>query len=57
MAFSAERFLESIEINKNYPILLLHLINKEEAHYTIRVAGAITFKNYTRRNWPIVSKT
>ncbi|XP_014286249.1 exportin-2 [Halyomorpha halys] len=49
----AERFLESIEINKNYPILLLHLINKEEVHFTIRVAGAITFKNYTRRNWPI----
>lgn len=47
----AEKFLESIETNLNYPVLLLHLIDKQEEELTIRVAGAITFKNYVKRNW------
>ncbi|XP_015180909.1 PREDICTED: exportin-2 [Polistes dominula] len=49
----AEKFLESIEINQNYPLLLLHLIDKSEMDITIRVAGAVAFKNYIKRNWKI----
>ncbi|KAL1115301.1 hypothetical protein AAG570_007332 [Ranatra chinensis] len=47
----SEKFLESVEGNKNYPVLLLHLVNKAEIDLTIRVAGAVTFKNYVKRNW------
>uniref|UniRef100_A0A0A9WHR6 Exportin-2 n=1 Tax=Lygus hesperus TaxID=30085 RepID=A0A0A9WHR6_LYGHE len=49
----SEKFLESVEANKNYPILLLNLINLPNADPTIKVAGAITFKNYVKRNWPM----
>ncbi|XP_055703907.1 exportin-2 [Phlebotomus papatasi] len=47
----AEQFLEGVEGNQNYPILLLHLIDKEDLDMTIRVAGSVTFKNYVKRNW------
>jgi len=49
----AEEFLESIEGNQNYPILLLTLINKQDVQPNIKVAGAITFKNYVKRNWKV----
>ncbi|CAG9570956.1 unnamed protein product [Danaus chrysippus] len=49
----AEKFLEGVEVNQNYAILLLHLIDKETADPTIRVAAAVTFKNYIKRNWPV----
>ncbi|XP_015789619.1 exportin-2 [Tetranychus urticae] len=47
----AEKYLESIESNANYPILLLTLIDKKEIDLVTRVAGAITFKNFVKRNW------
>lgn len=50
----AERFLESVEVNQNYPILLLNLIDKAGVDDTIRVSGAIAFKNYVKRNWELV---
>ncbi|XP_049879838.1 exportin-2 [Pectinophora gossypiella] len=49
----AEKFLESVEINQNYAILLLHLIDKDAVDMNIRVAAAIAFKNYIKRNWPV----
>ncbi|OWR48872.1 exportin-2 [Danaus plexippus] len=49
----AEKFLEGVEVNQNYAILLLHLIDKDTADPTIRVAAAVTFKNYIKRNWPV----
>ncbi|KAF9416074.1 hypothetical protein HW555_006486 [Spodoptera exigua] len=49
----AEKFLESVEVNQNYAILVLHLIDKESVDLTIRVAAAIAFKNFIKRNWPI----
>lgn len=49
----AEKFLESVEVNQNYAILILHLIDKETVDLTIRVAAAIAFKNYIKRNWPV----
>lgn len=51
LLFPAENFLQSIEHNLNFPVLLLALIDKPEQDLTIRVAGAITFKNYIKRNW------
>ncbi|XP_015114350.1 exportin-2 [Diachasma alloeum] len=49
----AEKFLESIEGNQNYPALLLHLVEKQHIDLTIRIAGAVAFKNYIKRNWKI----
>lgn len=47
----AEKLLESTEVRRNYAVLLLHLIDKQEIDMTIRIAGAIAFKNYIKRNW------
>lgn len=52
--FAAEKFLEGVEVNQNYPLLLLNLVHKPEADMTIRVAGAVAFKNYIKRNWFVV---
>uniref|UniRef100_A0A8C2DYI6 Exportin-2 n=1 Tax=Cyprinus carpio TaxID=7962 RepID=A0A8C2DYI6_CYPCA len=49
----AEKFLESVEGNQNYPILLLTLLEKSQDE-VIRVCAAVTFKNYIKRNWRIV---
>lgn len=49
--FLAEKFLESVEGNQNYAILLLNLVGKEDVDITIRVAGSIAFKNFVKRNW------
>ncbi|CAH2986728.1 unnamed protein product [Chilo suppressalis] len=49
----AEKFLEGVEVNQNYPVLLLHLIDKDGVDMTIRVAAAIAFKNYIKRNWAV----
>lgn len=57
MYISAEKFLESVEINQNYPLLLLHLVDRSEADITIRIAGAVAFKNYIKRNWKVVGFT
>ncbi|KAG5308621.1 XPO2 protein, partial [Pseudoatta argentina] len=53
----AEKFLESVEINQNFPLLLLHLVDKSEINITIRVAGAVAFKNYVKRNWKVEEDT
>ncbi|XP_067006504.1 exportin-2 [Anabrus simplex] len=49
----AEKFLESVEVNRNYPLLLLHLVDKQTVDMTIRMAGAVAFKNYIKRNWKV----
>jgi len=49
----AEEFLKSVEVNQNYPILLLSLINKQDAELNIKIAASITFKNYVKRNWKV----
>uniref|UniRef100_A0A673L980 Exportin-2 n=1 Tax=Sinocyclocheilus rhinocerous TaxID=307959 RepID=A0A673L980_9TELE len=49
----AEKFLESVEGNQNYPILLLTVLEKSQDE-VIRVCAAVTFKNYIKRNWRIV---
>lgn len=50
----AEKFLESVEGNQNYPILLLTVLEKSQED-VIRVCSAVTFKNYIKRNWRVVS--
>ncbi|OQR80334.1 exportin-2-like [Tropilaelaps mercedesae] len=54
---TAETFLESVEANKNYPILLLSVVDKAEFEDVARLAGAITFKNYVKRNWTVPDDT
>ena len=54
-AFTAEKFLESVEGNQNYPVLLLHIMDKAEAEPHIRVSAVVVFKNYIKRNWRVVS--
>lgn len=54
MTISAEKFLEGVEVNQNFPLLVLHLVSKSEVDMTVRVAGAIVFKNYIKRNWKVV---
>uniref|UniRef100_A0A671T169 Exportin-2 n=1 Tax=Sinocyclocheilus anshuiensis TaxID=1608454 RepID=A0A671T169_9TELE len=49
----AEKFLESVEGNQNYPILLLTVLEKSQDE-VIRVCAAVTFKNYIKRNWRVV---
>lgn len=50
----AEKFLETVEVNQNYPMLLLTLMDKDDAPLHIRVSCAITFKNYVKRNWRVI---
>ncbi|KAI5719445.1 hypothetical protein M8J76_010245 [Diaphorina citri] len=50
----AENFLESVETNQNYPLLILTLVERADVDMTIRIAGAVAFKNYVKRNWPLV---
>ncbi|ESP05357.1 hypothetical protein LOTGIDRAFT_205558 [Lottia gigantea] len=52
----AEKFLESVETNQNYSLLLLHLMDKGEVDIHIRVSAAITFKNFIKRNWRVVEE-
>lgn len=54
---SAEKYLESIESNKNFALLLLMLLNDTQAPMHIRTSAAINFKNFVKRNWRVVSCT
>lgn len=45
----------SIECNKNFPLLLLHIIRATSNVELVKKIGAVAFKNYIKRNWPIVS--
>ena len=37
----AEEFLQSVEVNQNYPVLLLHLLQSEGIEPNIKVRGRI----------------
>ena len=37
----AEEFLQSVEVNQNYPVLLLHLLQSEGIEPNIKVCGNI----------------
>lgn len=48
---NAEKSLQSVEGNRNYPVLLLKLMEQPDVGAHVRVSAAITFKNYVKRNW------
>lgn len=49
----AEQFLESVEGNQNYGLLLLTLLDRDGVEPHIRVSAAVTFKNFIKRNWRV----
>ena len=51
----AEDFLKSVEVQAGYPVLLLTLLSKDGVDLSIKVSASITFKNFIKRNWRIVS--
>ena len=50
----AEKYLEQVEGTENYALLLLQLANTDSVDMTIRLASAINFKNFVKRNWRVV---
>ena len=53
----AEDFLRSVETQKGFPILILTLLGSNDPDpnsQTTKLAAAINFKNYIKRNWKIV---
>lgn len=53
----AEKYLQSIEGTRHFPILLLHVIDQPAIDLMIRVSGAVAFKNFVRRNWAPEAET
>lgn len=51
---AAEKYLEFVEGNKNYALLLLMLVDHSDAAMHIRTSAAVTFKNFVKRNWRVV---
>ena len=55
----AEKFLENVERNEGYALMLLKLvessISSQTANTVIPLAAAISFKNFVKRNWRKVS--
>ncbi|XP_067927952.1 exportin-2-like [Watersipora subatra] len=51
---AAEKYLEYVEGNKNYALLLLMLVDNSDAAMHVRASAAITFKNFVKRNWRVV---
>ncbi|KAG2207684.1 hypothetical protein INT47_011804 [Mucor saturninus] len=43
--------LSQVEIQQGFPLLLLKLISDDSVDQTLRMAGAIYFKNYIKRHW------
>ena len=52
---AAEKYLEFVEGNKNYALLLLMLLDNVDIAMHIRTSSAVTFKNFVKRNWRVVS--
>lgn len=54
----AEQFLNQVEGNENYPVLLLTLLTRDETQVptNIKLAASINLKNLVKRNWVVVSR-
>ena len=50
----AEDYLINVEKQSNYSILLLQLADSEQIPMTVRLAAAINFKNFVKRNWRVI---
>lgn len=44
-----------MEVQQGFPILLLKVISDDSVDQTVRMAGAVYFKNYVKRHWVRVS--
>ena len=54
----AEQYLETVERNRGFALLLLTLLRSEDNSpemAAVKLAAAINFKNFVKRNWKIVS--
>ena len=54
----AEEFLRQHECQRGFALLLLTLLGSEDTSpdmMYVKIAAAINFKNYIKRNWKIVS--
>ncbi|CAM0141374.1 importin-alpha export receptor [Umbelopsis sp. WA50703] len=47
----AEHSLAQVEVQRNFPLLVIKLIGDQTADPTIRFAAALFFKNYVKRHW------
>ena len=52
----AENYLEQLEGTENYAVLLLQLADSDVVDMNIRLAAAINFKNFVKRNWRVVDQ-
>ena len=50
----AEEQLRKVETQRNYALLLLQMVSREGGDQAVRIAGAIAFKNFVKRNWKVV---
>lgn len=47
----AEQTLRAAEAKPEFSLLLLHVVASESFDPTLRLAGALYFKNFIKRNW------
>jgi len=50
----AEKYLDEADGTPNYGLTLLQLLTADSADDVVRVAAAITFKNFVKKNWRVV---
>ena len=50
----AEKFLDSDDGTPNFGLSLLQLLTQDGADDVVRVAAAVTFKNFVKKNWRMV---
>ena len=51
--FSAEQTLKAQETNPGFSLALLQIVNTESFPQATRLAAALFFKNFIRRNWVV----
>ena len=56
LSFLAEKYLDEADSTPNYGLTLLQLLTTDSADDVVRVAAAITFKNFVKKNWRIVCR-
>jgi len=47
----AEQSLAQVEVQQNFPLLVIKLVGDQSADPTLRFAAALFFKNYVKRHW------
>ena len=50
----AEKFLDSADGTPNFGLSLLQLLTQDGADDVVRIAAAVTFKNFIKKNWRMV---